>query len=59
MPPSMYVPLLILGLGYMTFYTAVLIVRVQREIIARKIRSMRLLHVDAGTVPEGASPQSL
>ena len=59
MPPSMYVPLLILGLGYMTFYTAVLIVRVQREIIARKIRAMRLLHVDAGTVPEGASPQSL
>jgi len=50
MPASMAAPLLILAAGYMTFYTAVLIVRVQREIVAQKIRTLRLMQVgSAGT----------
>ena len=59
MPASMYVPLLILAVGYMTFYTAVLLVRVQREIVARKIRSLRLLQVDPAAASRVASAMSL
>ncbi len=58
MPASMFVPLLILAVGYMTFYAAVLIVRVQREIVAWKIRSLRLLQVDPAAASRVASALS-
>jgi len=42
---SLLIPLLIMALGFTTFYFTVLIMRVQREILSRKIRSLRLLQV--------------
>ena len=59
MPASMAVPLLILAAGYMTFYTAVLIVRVQREIVARKIRTLRLMQVGSAGTTGATSAQAL
>ncbi len=42
---SILIPLLLMALGFTTYYFAVLIIRVQREILSRKIRSLRLLQV--------------
>ncbi len=42
---SILIPLLIMALGFTTYYFTVLIMRVQREILSRKIRSLRLLQV--------------
>jgi len=44
--PSILVPLLLMSLGFTFFYLSVVIVRAQREIMARKIRSLRLLQVE-------------
>ena len=43
--PSMLIPLLLMALGFTTFYVALLIVRTQREILARKVRTLRLAQV--------------
>ena len=45
--PSMLVPLLLMAVGFTAFFVAVLIVRTQREILARRIRALRLLQSDA------------
>lgn len=44
---SMLVPLLIMALGFTAFYGAVVIVRTQREIMARKVRTLRMAQVQA------------
>ena len=44
--PSILVPLLLMSLGFTFFYLSIVIVRTQREIMARKIRSLRLLQVE-------------
>ena len=44
--PSMLRPLLIMGLGFTTFFVTVLIYRVRAEIAARKLRMLRLAAVD-------------
>jgi heme exporter protein C len=43
---SILVPLLLMSLGFTFFYLSIVIVRTQREIMARKIRSLRLLQVE-------------
>ena len=45
--PSILVPLLLMSLGFTFFYLSIVIVRTQREIMARKIRSLRLLQVES------------
>ena len=47
MDASMLLPLLLLALGFMTFYFALLLWRMEREIAGRKIRQLRLLHAQA------------
>jgi len=42
---SMLVPLLMVAIGFTAFYGAVVIVRTQREIMARKVRTLRLAQV--------------
>ena len=54
---SILIPLLIMGLGFTTYYFTVLIMRVQREILSRKIRSLRLLQVQPGDGRIEATPQ--
>ena len=41
--PAMLTPLLLMAVGFTAFFVAVLIVRTQREIIARRIRALRLV----------------
>ncbi len=43
--PSMLWPLLTMAVGFMLFYAALLIVRVRGEILAAKIRNLRLAHL--------------
>jgi len=45
---SMLIPLLLMALGFTAFYLALLIVRTQREILARKVRTLRLAQVQNG-----------
>ena len=45
--PSMLAPLLLMAVGFTAFFVAVLIVRTQREIMARRIRALRLMQSDA------------
>jgi heme exporter protein C len=44
---SMLIPLLLTALGFTAFYLALLIVRTQREILARKVRALRLAQVQS------------
>lgn len=54
--PSMLVPLLLMGAGFTTYFLWVLMLRLRAEIIAGKIRALRLRQVRAGeTVPGPAS----
>ena len=48
---SMLIPLLLMALGFTFYYVAVLILRIQREIVARKIRALRLMQTDATVTP--------
>jgi len=48
---SMLVPLLLMALGFTFYYVAVLIVRIQREIVARKIRALRLMQAEPASAP--------
>jgi len=43
--PSMLVPLLLMGVGFTTFFVTVLILRVRAEILAAKIRAIRMTQV--------------
>ena len=54
---SILIPLLIMALGFTTYYFTVLIMRVQREILSRKIRSIRLLQVQPEAGRLEAAPQ--
>ena len=54
---SILIPLLIMALGFTTFYFTVLIMRVQREILSRKIRSLRLLQVQPAEGRLEVTPQ--
>lgn len=54
---SILLPLLIMALGFTTFYFTVLIMRVQREILSRKIRSLRLLQVQPAGAQIEVTPQ--
>ena len=45
--PSILIPLLIMGLGFMAYFLSLLIVRTRSEIAARKIRNLRLAKVEA------------
>jgi heme exporter protein C len=48
---SMLVPLLLMALGFTFYFVAVLIVRIQREIVARKIRALRLMQAEPASAP--------
>ena len=43
--PSMLLPLLLMGLGFTTFFVTVLLLRVRAEIVAAKIRAIRLTQI--------------
>jgi len=43
--PDMLIPLLLMALGYKTFYIWVALLRIRREVIATKIRAIRLRQV--------------
>lgn len=43
--PSMLAPLLLMGVGFTTFFVTVLFLRVRAEILAAKIRAIRLTQV--------------
>ena len=45
---SMLVPLLLMAIGFTAFYGAVVIIRTQREILARKVRTLRMAQVHQG-----------
>ncbi len=45
--PSILIPLLIMGLGFMAYFLSLLILRTRSEIAARKIRNLRLAKVEA------------
>ena len=45
--PSILIPLLIMGLGFMAYFLSLLILRARSEIAARKIRNLRLAKVEA------------
>lgn len=45
---SMLIPLLLMGLGFTVFYLWLLLLRMRAEILARRIRSLRLARVQAG-----------
>ena len=47
--PSMLWPLLLMAVGFTTFYLWVLAIRMQDEIMAGKIRALRLRHAEAAT----------
>ncbi len=53
--PSMLLPLLLMGVGFTTFFVTVLLVRVRSEIMASKIRAIRLMqiHSTPGAVASG------
>ena len=42
MPASMLTPLLIMALGYTLLFAALLLVRMRTEILARRLRTLRL-----------------
>jgi len=48
---SMLIPLLLMALGFTFYFVAVLIVRIQREIVARKIRALRLMQAEPASAP--------
>jgi len=48
---SMLIPLLLIAFGFSFYYLAVLIVRIQREIVARKIRALRLMQAVPAAAP--------
>ncbi len=48
---SMLIPLLLMALGFTFYYVAVLILRIQREIVARKIRALRLMQTEPAATP--------
>jgi heme exporter protein C len=43
---SILIPLLIMGAGFMAYFLSLLILRARREIVARKIRNLRLAKVE-------------
>ena len=51
--PAMLVPLLLMGLGFTTFFVTVLLLRVRSEIIAAKIRAIRLTQIHASSQVAG------
>ena len=48
---SMLIPLLLMALGFTFYFIAVLILRIQREIVARKIRALRLMQAEPASAP--------
>jgi heme exporter protein C len=42
MPASMLTPLLIMAIGYTIFFAAILLIRMRSEILARRLRTLRL-----------------
>ena len=42
MPASMLTPLLIMALGYTVFFIGLLFIRMRTEILARRLRTLRL-----------------
>ena len=57
--PSMLMPLLLMGVGFTSYYFWVLLIRIRGEICANKVRSLRLRQVheqpSAGDLSEEAS----
>ncbi len=51
---SMLLPLLLMAVGFMAYYAALVIVRIQREIVARKLRVLRLMQA----APDGVAIQA-
>jgi heme exporter protein C len=58
--PAMLLPLLLMALGFTTFFATVLFLRVRAEIAEARIRSLRLLQAQGGgrgvTAQEGCGP---
>jgi heme exporter protein C len=49
--PSMMIPLLLMAVGFTTYFVTVLILRMRTEIIGRKIRTLQLLQVQKKSTP--------
>lgn len=57
--PSMLVPLLLMGLGFTTYFATVLLIRIRAEIVASKIRAIRMTQIHAVTDGGAASDIAL
>ncbi|MBE0533339.1 MAG: heme ABC transporter permease [Rhodospirillales bacterium] len=56
--PSMLAPLLLMGVGFTVYFLWVLMLRLRTEIVAAKVRALRLRQVRSGApaTPSGATP---
>ena len=52
---SMLIPLLLMALGFTMFFVSLLLVRVRSEILARRLRALRLAEVHRATAGSGAA----
>jgi heme exporter protein C len=50
--PTMLLPLMLMATGFTAFFVTLLLLRVRSEIIAAKIRAIRMTQIHAATVPE-------
>jgi heme exporter protein C len=54
--PAMLVPLLLMGLGFTTYFVTVLLIRVRTEIVASKIRAIRMTQIHAAHAAPTSEP---
>jgi len=53
--PAMLLPLLLMGLGFTTYFVTILLLRIRTEIIAAKLRAIRMTQIHAaGAAQDGA-----
>jgi len=52
--PAMLLPLLLMALGFTTFFVTLLFIRVRTEIAAAKVRNLRLLQIHAASAAQGS-----
>lgn len=53
--PSMLAPLLLMGLGFTSYFATVLLIRIRAEIVASKIRAIRMTQIHAVPGQDAAS----
>ncbi len=56
--PAMLIPLLLMALGFTTFFVTILLIRIRSEIIAAKIRAIRMTQIHAVGSPSATVLES-